>query len=273
MIRGTRPQQSGFTIVEVIIFLAVSIALVASAVALFSTRIPKTQFSQSLNELDIKLKSVGNDVLNGYYPSSGNISCSAAGNISSSPADQGTNASCVFLGRAIQFGDKSNCDISECDQFRIYTVYGLRQNGGNVVTSLDEAAPKITDLNVEAYTTGFGLHVTKVLGAGNGVAYLSTFGSRPANVVDAAPSGASQVELRPLTVNGGNFGLPEDLFGDNSPLAPGELGGANPAAGVRLCLKSGTSKQFAILTLGEAGRPLSNKTEVLSELAWSAQCS
>jgi type II secretory pathway pseudopilin PulG len=279
MIRGKRPQQSGFTIVEVVVFMSVSIALVASAIGLFSTRIPRTQFTQAVNELDIKLKGVGNDVLNGYYANSGNISCNAGGDIqNTAPTEQGTNAGCIFLGRAVQFGvfgDQCQFggNIEECDEFRIYTVYGRRSTGtGSSVTNLADAQPKITNIGAERYTTGFGLHVTQVLAAGNGVAYLSTFGSGASGLLadESAPSGAAQVELRALSLGGGGLGVAEESFATNTDLVGAGLSAVtNPQSGVTLCLRSGASNQFAILTLGEAGRPLSNRTEILSELEWN----
>lgn len=275
MISGTRPQQSGFTTIEVIVFLSVSVALVASALALFSTRIPRTQFSQAVNELDIKLKSVGNDVLNGFYPNSGNWTCNGT-TINNSNSEQGTNANCIFLGRAIQIGEETDCTIQECDQFRIYTIWGQREKtGGGVATTLTETQPKITDIGVETYTTSFGLSVTKVLSANtNGVAYMSTFGSRPAGINDTSPTGAAQVEIRPLTISGGGSGIPTTDFATPTAdfLSVGsELGAANPSNGIALCLKSGTSNQFAVLTLGDAGRPLSNNAEILSQAEWNTR--
>jgi hypothetical protein len=277
MIRGMRPQQSGFTTIEIIIVMSVSIALVASAVALFSTRIPRTQFAQAVNELDIKLKGVGNDVLNGYYASSGNISCTAGGDIQpGTNVEQGTTAGCIFLGRAIQVGSPSSrCSSSnpaECDTFTIYTVYGRRSTGTGSVTNLADAQPRITAIGAERYTTGFGLHVTRVLGAGNGVAYLSTFGSGASGLLadESAPSGAAQVELRTLSLGSGGLGETEENFATNTTLTGAELSTTtNPQNGVTLCLRSGTSNQYAILTLGEAGRPLSNRTEILSEPEWN----
>ena len=68
----------------------------------------------------------------------------------------------------------------------------------------------------------------------------------------------------------GGLGETEENFATNTTLTGAELSTTtNPQNGVTLCLRSGTSNQYAILTLGEAGRPLSNRTEILSEPEWN----
>lgn len=285
MIRGTRPQQSGFTIIEVIIYLTISIAIVAGSIALFSTRIPKTQFNQALVELDQKIRDTSGEVASGFYPSTATLSCNGT-SISASGDGQGSNAECVFLGRAIQFGPgEDGCSSvggEDCDTFKIYSIWGRTSTltGSRTVSSLDESQPRFLDTNViepERFVTGFGLYVTKVIAAGGspvgGVAFLQTFGTPNISGSDDLPSGASQVEMRTL---GGNLGQNEEQFtrspGGTYASIFSDLSSPNPSSGVTLCLRSAVSEQYATMTIGDGSRPLSNKVEILGKTAWEGIC-
>lgn len=100
----------GFTIVEVLIVLTVSIALLLSGMLYISGRQSKTQFTQSINDVRLQIDSVINNVSTGYYAasSSTNFGCDGTGATqpvitNGGPTEQGSHSSCVFIGRAIQF--------------------------------------------------------------------------------------------------------------------------------------------------------------------------
>ncbi|MCA9347459.1 type II secretion system protein [Candidatus Saccharibacteria bacterium] len=104
-------RQGGFTLMEVMITLAVSGAMLMITVALFSGQQRESQFNQSMRDIESKLQDVINDTATGYFPES-TLSCSANANIpiisSSGPgSEQGTNSACVFLGKAIHFKDNA----------------------------------------------------------------------------------------------------------------------------------------------------------------------
>lgn len=282
MIRGLRRHAGGFTIVEVIVFLAVSLAIVAGSIALFSTRIPKTQFAQAVNELDIKIKGVSNEVASGFYPSTQNIECDGI-SISSHPGtEQGTSADCIFLGRAIQFGPggAGGCnpaDAKTCDNIAIYTIWGQTNTGGQATNNLSDAEPRFADttaLTPETYTTGYGLYITKVISdtAAGGVVFLQTFGTPVAAGGSDLPSGASQVEMRTLN---GSLGQAEDSFtrftGSTYGNIFSDLSAPNPRAGATLCLRSGVSDQYAVIVVGDGSKPLSNTVEILTQAEWGAR--
>src|SRR5438477_181949 len=109
--RGGRGPQ-GYTIVEVMIFLAVSSALLLSAMALISAQQRKTRFSQGSKDMVSQLQDIVNIISTGYYINSNNYKCSDSGNgdssgyptVSSSTANnKGANYGCTFIGHVFQF--------------------------------------------------------------------------------------------------------------------------------------------------------------------------
>lgn len=107
----------GFTIVEVLVVLAISIALLASSMLIIGGRQAKAQFTQSINDTKLQIDDVINNVASGYYASntSTNFTCDASGAGipvigSGGSTGQGSHIGCVFVGRALQFnvgGDAS----------------------------------------------------------------------------------------------------------------------------------------------------------------------
>ncbi len=284
MIRGKRPHQGGYTIIEVITVLTISTVLIVSAMALFNSRIPRTQFSQAVTELETKLRGVTNDVQNGFYPSTNNIKCDATSGVQAAPGEQGTNSDCIFMGKAIQFASqKGDCDLNsppvdhaDCDQIGIYTVWGLRKDLSTTQNNTELAEPKIIDPTTvgagETYTIPHGLHITKIIGPvanPNGVAYLQTFGSGAVTVDggEERVTGSQSVEMRVFNTNSGNLALgqPASVFAGFTNI---KAASKNPANGVIICLKSGTTDQLAAITLGENNNPMSVTQRILSAAEW-----
>lgn len=113
--------QRGYTLIEVILFLTISSALIVVALAGFSTRNQTVQFSQSMRDIEATVKSVANDVTDGAF---GNISaiCADGGapglNVS---AGTTTIKNCIFMGKFITFGV-----AGDLNAYRVYTVVGSK---------------------------------------------------------------------------------------------------------------------------------------------------
>src|ERR1700761_7227045 len=112
---GHRTATAGFTIIEVLIVLAISSALLISAAALISGRQAKTEFMTGINNTQQQIQQIINETASGYYPNAGNFTCtgSLVGGVvsfSNAASQQGTNAGCIFMGKAIQFGLGSSGD-------------------------------------------------------------------------------------------------------------------------------------------------------------------
>lgn len=131
----------GFTIVETLIYLAVSTAIMASVLTLVGGSQNKAQFQQAVNDTNQQINDIINNVSNGYYNNTGNITCVGTPTgpaISQVASELGTNKNCIFLGRVIQFGV-----AGDGNKMNVYDAVGLRETGGKQVTSLSEAQLKL----------------------------------------------------------------------------------------------------------------------------------
>ncbi len=168
-------RQAGYTIIEVMIFLVVSGVLLLSAFSLFSGRIQKNQFTQSVQTLDTHIKTIANEVTTGTYPSGQSFDCTVSGSgppTISNPGnadDQGTRTDCIFLGKIINFTvPNTNCTVPAattfCTKIEVYTVVGRRLDpGGNVVNSMTAASPVVVNTPVnltESFDLSYGTHAT-----------------------------------------------------------------------------------------------------------------
>ena len=107
---GYRQLSHGFTMVEVLIVLAVTSSLLIVAMVIISGRLQRTEFAVGSRQIRQDIEKVFNEASSGFSGSRANFGCSgsttgAAPFISASAKIQGRNSSCVFLGKVIVFGD------------------------------------------------------------------------------------------------------------------------------------------------------------------------
>jgi type II secretory pathway pseudopilin PulG len=119
-------QSAGFTILETLIVLAVSSTVAISTIVAVSGRQSKTEFMVGANDMKQKVEQIINETRNGYFPGAG-FTCtgSPVGNtkpVITPPAQgQGTNDSCIFLGKAVEFG------VPDSTTYATYPLVGRRQ--------------------------------------------------------------------------------------------------------------------------------------------------
>ena len=300
MKRSLRLNVGGFTIIETIIVLAISTALLSSGLLLVQGRVPRVQFESAVNDLDVRIADSLNEVMSGYYPSAQDHKCVNGEivplDVTDTNTGPGTYGQCIFIGQAVQFGNQNGsnggtCATSSldehCDTNYFYTVYGKRVGtSGDIATKLIDAEPKISkDYAKTSSTNGYGLHIVGVKTSNDGsswtnnyggVAFLQTFGTQ---VSSTQATGANKVELVPL--NGTAIGQTTEGFVDGASydsLNPTQ-GLTSPIAnqyGVKLCLKSASTTQVAIITLGEGGSLANNKKQIFndsSDAEWGSVCS
>lgn len=273
MIRGLSRKVGGFTILETIIVLTISSMIIASAMLLFRTRIPRAQFANSVNDLAIFFRDTYSHVSTGYYPNTGyscksDLATSFKPELSPGGGGLGTNQDCIYLGQAVGVND------SEKDKLNSFTIFGSRmEDADKLAINLNGTHPQVSNpYGVDSYKTGYGLSVEKIKSGTNqytGLAYATTFGTSAG--VDGQPVGTSQVELRPLNLNGGAMAVGSFESEFNSGWLTSST--PNPAEGVLICLKSGTTDQYATILLGKGGNASSVETEILDNLAWNTKCS
>jgi len=256
----------GFTIVEVMIVLAVSGALFISAAALIAGRQNQTEFDQGIRQIQSQIQQTANDVASGYYPNLKNFKCTPSSGgpvISSGSSEQGTSSGCTFLGKILQFNSTSG---PQPNQFAMFTVAGLQQgSSGTEATSFAQAkpiavAPSTTNPNVPDITDKqplqYGLNVSymKYNGTTNigSVGFMSSFASY--NSSGFLASGSQQVDVVPIagsTLTDNASTAAEKI---NTKLAASSV---DPSGGVAICFASATTNESGLITLGNNGRQLS----------------
>lgn len=142
-----KQKNTGFTIVEVMIFLAVSGVLMASALLLVNGQQQKTQFAQAIREIDAQIRDIMNDVASGVYNNTGDFRCEIVDDgpprIEAGANRQGANVGCVFIGRVFQFQPGSAALAQE--KYNVFSIAGRQYQGdlfnSKLVSDLPQAKP------------------------------------------------------------------------------------------------------------------------------------
>ncbi len=163
---GTK-SKGGYTIVEVMMFLAVSGGLFVIAMVVLNGRQNQVQFTQGVRDFQSSVEDVLNDVATGYFPQNNSYKCSAPGGVLSftlgTAAGQGEHDQCTFLGKVLHFERDSNA-------YSLISVAGVRLTAsGQAASNFADAKPKaIHDVvgNIdltESFTIKGGVVVTDVI--------------------------------------------------------------------------------------------------------------
>lgn len=208
--------EAGYTIVETMIFLIVTGALMASAALLFSGKISRSQFTVGVRQFNSTINNTINDVSTGTYNASPYFSCTSGGvgspNLLKQAADtQGSNTGCIFVGKVLHPGyDCSSDDLSKCTTINTYTAVANRQASGSDATDLFSSKPILADSSdpdkvdlTDHQTLPNGLFVTAIFGI-NGSGQQQTYGA--IGIFQTFPqasggnlqSGAQHVQVIPL---------------------------------------------------------------------------
>lgn len=169
-----RLQKSGFTILETMIVLTVTGALLAASIVIFSSQQRRQQFNNATRDLESRVQDVMNDVSTGNYGALDGFSCTngigASPTVTPDPVKKpGTNPSCIFVGKAVQFQRTS---------MTVVTLVGNReiQIGASVrpATTFAETYPTILPGSEVVYPYLFGVTAWKTEPDGGAVVVLAT---------------------------------------------------------------------------------------------------
>lgn len=258
-----RRPNGGYTIIEVMIFLLISSALLGSTTIMLSGRQERIRFTNAVESFDTKFKDLLNDVSTGYYPTDQSFSCKLVGPPGSEditfpplggPAEQGTNTGCLFLGRATQLTPGRNFDT--------FTIVGS-QNGTDLTSAKAEllGAGSNAGVGVVARDTfDADLEIVRTVSLTDstrqvlGIAMISEF-SQTASVTNKVTGNAAHVTLYEVLAPGtfeANAGKPDPAM--------------KPAdKGVLICLQqggvSGNGRKAAII-IGGNGQQFSTETKI-----------
>lgn len=166
-----RQARGGYTIIEVLVVLAVGLVTFFAAVSLLAGRQGKTEFSQAMRDIQTKFDSIVNSVKVSNFPDASGYQCEIDSNdrpriVSGGTIELGENEQCLFLGKAIQL---DNSPSGPPHRLFIYTILGrTKDNSNKIVTDFDDtnpspiisppSGPSELDLT-ETYTLPFGVTI------------------------------------------------------------------------------------------------------------------
>lgn len=250
----------GFTIVEVIIFLTVSSALLVGAMSLISGQFARTEFRQAVGETQSVVDDVANNVSTGYYQGPGlNGNCVNFGGeptVQAGNVERGRNATCMIVGQVIRFD--SNTSMTT------YPVIGFRSRGVGQLTdnlSNDSTGALATVLNqpayrsVTAYPGGLTARWASFIDASGtkrtirGLAFVSSVG-----VLQSGTNTPGSLTVNIVPILGTRTGDADEagfVNAANNALRTAGLPNKNPASGMLVCLNSGGTNQHIRLRVGE----------------------
>ncbi len=292
--------KNGFTIVETMIFLAISAIMVAVTINSVVGKQGDTEFKTGLNIMRDNLSLNLTNILNGSYGLPVNYHCNApvgAGQpqLSTTPSTAGN---CTFLGELVSFGSNN---------YTIYTILGRTHKPfypNILATNITQANPIISTKLSNSYqipesmtihcmgvptSSTYNCSTAQHIGSLAIISFTGFNGENAAGTAIQAYKGSStstgtllnngslQVELIPIPLSQLNdspsntISLINRLI--NCPsnvnmvcLPSGGLGPVskpiNPPNGIALCLDSGTNNESAELLFGGNNSPTSVSTKL-----------
>jgi prepilin-type N-terminal cleavage/methylation domain-containing protein len=259
----------GYTIIEVMIVLAVSGVMFLIAATFVNGKQATTSFNQGVNELSSRVQGLANQVENGQFSDINLPPCQVLGgglqfdtNPAASKTAQGTHSDCVFLGKLFYF-------YKDTDTYpQNYAVYSLADattnpTTQNPITSVSSAsdAPFVTLVNpltintqtpqslevynMKVYPTGGGSPVNYSLGFIQGLGQASGLTDDNSSTYK---SGTSTLSLVYST------GLDHNDSPDPNNADTGVNGRLNTATKAVICLSDGNRN--ATITIDTASNGL-----------------
>jgi type II secretory pathway pseudopilin PulG len=242
---------SGFTIVELLIFIAISLALFVSAMMLVGGRQHKTEFQTGVTEFVQQLQSIANDVSSGNYERPPEMRCTLVVGVptfSDVGGSPGKNSDCVFIGRAVHFAPDGNAG-----EYNVLSIVGRRQitPGPSVpkrdIQSLAEANARVIPATIAPNRVRIpgGLELKHINSGGTGPAVVAFY----TNFAQVGPSGGSDIEsgarnvrVVPIPIN---MGQPLNTVTGLVQANTNETGGQ-----VVLCVEHGAAGRSALIRIG-----------------------
>jgi hypothetical protein len=139
---------SGYTVIEVMIFLGVSLVIAAASMRLISGKQSETDFNQKMRDTQSKIQDWINDVSTGQTGGDPDSqTCKLSGGrpeVITRVASTNYDPQCVYLGKVIQITDSSNGSTSpnQNENLYAYSVFGIRLTSSDQLpSSLDESKP------------------------------------------------------------------------------------------------------------------------------------
>jgi prepilin-type N-terminal cleavage/methylation domain-containing protein len=284
----------GFTMVEVMVVLAVTSVMAISALAFINGRQNRTQFTMAINTLQQQIQQVINETTNGYYPQTTAFSCSR-GTPSAPPTltaqaagdHQGQNPDCIFLGKVMQFGVAG----SNPQKYNVIPIIANRLDP----TGLAEAAtlydvttgsfPEAAAKTVGAPNSGItgadattpltqGLTVVKMwhdadiaANATGTVGFLSTLPSADGAGVASGSQHLTLYTVAGTTLNQSPQQAATAIYPSVTSTQP-----LTPVSSINICVASGSTNQSGLFTIGQSDNSASSALAVTLTIKAGTAC-
>jgi len=285
---------AGFTIVETMIFLAVSGLMFILAINAMSGKQQQTEFQTGVDTLRSSLNQQLANVSNGNFSALDNVICTALAvggqpNVTLVGSGGSSDGSCDVIGEVIAF-DGGGSGSTLASTYTVYPVFGrtYQASSTTLATDINDADPilaTVAGVNPTAKMP-FGLSVVDfssatqysispskngALGLFNFTSFAGTGGEYDAN--GNLNSGAQHVEIfalpgsvynRPATIT--VSGLSDTICGSGLVCFSSATSNViNPPSGITFCVASGsTSNESALFTVGGSYSPSNTTYKIYS---------
>lgn len=251
-----RPKARGFTIVEVMIVLAVTSVMFLSVALVISGKQASAEFQSSIHDVQAQIQQIITETASGTFPDTNNFSCTGSltgsgnVNITTGTSTQGTNVGCVFLGKVVHFSSGSST-------FSVFPLAGLQGATG----TLDSAGPTLVTPAKTLNNLQYGLTAVKMYANGNtsqnigSLAFTQSLGTGVSVTAGNSVSGVQTMNLVVPTANGSSLGN-----NDSNEVAPlqnalqhaGRYADSSqtPTTSAEICFASGGTNQSGLITVG-----------------------
>jgi type II secretory pathway pseudopilin PulG len=289
-------KSNGYTIIEVMIFLAVSGFMFVIAAAFISGKQATAEFNQSVSNVNTQVEQAIADVGDGTYPSENNFTCTVPGSpgqqmsFPASASSQGTNKDCVFFGKAIQFGLRGSSNApTDGTQYAVYSIAAAQFSGCTTLyntlppSDYADACPTVirdTSSNVDLTQIDglqYGMSATAMYDYNastdsindiSGIAFTTNFAH--SDVSGNLVSGSQNINAVAITdspsIDSGHGENEANMVTNinNDMEHADSTTYLRPSAYFVVCFK-GTTNQYATLTIGGAtGERLTTSTQISS---------
>ncbi len=266
-------RQSGYTVIEVLIYLAVVGLLLLSAMILVGGQQNKAEFNQGIRDLDAQFQDVLNDIAVGYYPKSDTFECKkdpVDGSVGPAVEGTGTNVECIFLGKVIHF-----TTVGDIMSMQIQTTAGLRLEASTwnpsaeqEVTAISSTKPALATTLTEEYTLKYGLQVTKILvdksgfPSKNALGFLGTFAKYDPDHPTDLISGSLFSDLYVLPAITTEEDKVNEAVKDLKNTADAQAAYDDGVNGVIVCVERNGGAQKGSIEIGAVGGRLTTRLEI-----------